>query len=411
MNICDRSCLQLFGRRLLRVTAALCFLASPLLVTKLLAAGIGVDEPDSSQAVVVNNYYGRYSVQNKVPGVPSPDLEGPIVEQLMTPVIAPANTRLAVFLPHLKDPYWVTVQHGVWAEALKLGFDTEFYQGGGYLKLGTQVRQLESIMKRGDIDGVLIGAVQYGTPYLKEIYEALEEKGVPIVALCIDTLHPAIDAKAMVPWFEMGLAAGKYVAQHSEGRAVKVAVLPGPKGLGWVEATYNGFVAAVEKYNARSRVEIIGPSYGDTGDEVQRFRIGLIVKEHANIDYLVGNALAAMAAIRPGPDGIPPALQGWRKKHPDLKIISTYVTPDVYAAIKSGEVLAAPTDLMKYQGTIAVDMMARILNGETPGDKSSAFPFRSGPAVRLITSKNVDQWRYDRLFAPEDYQPEIQSAK
>lgn len=363
----------------------------------------------SGNFVTVNNYYGQYSKIDKIPGVPSPGLEGPIAEQLIAPNVSPKNARLAVFLPHLKDPYWVTVQHGVWAEALKLGITTEFYEAGGYLKLGTQVRQLEYVIDKGDIDGVLIGPVQYGTPYLNEIYDALEERGIPIVALCIDTRHSAIDAKAMVPWFEMGFAAGKYVAEHSAGRRVKVAVLPGPKGLGWVEASYNGILAALEEFGAKERVEIIGPSYGDTGDRVQRFRIGLIVKEHANIDYLIGNALAAMAAIRPGPDGAPPALQGWKEKHPNLKIVSTYVTPEVYDAIGTGEVLAASTDLMKYQGIIAVDMMARILNGEQPGDKNSAFPFRSGPVVRLITTQNVAHWDYDRLFAPKGYLPYIQT--
>jgi len=52
---------------------------------------------------------------------------------------------------------------------------------------------------------------------------------------------------------------------------------------------------------------------------------------------------------------------------------------------------------------MAVDMTVRILNGETPGDKASGFPFRSGPVIQVITQETIDQYSYERLFGPRDF--------
>ena len=363
---------------------------------------------DAEGPVLVNSYYGRYSTRDKKPGHPAPSLEGPIVEPWLGAQRPPPGTRLAVLLPHVKDPFWVSVNLGIISEARRLGIGIDLYQAGGYHRLGTQVRQLEQAVRKGNIDGVIIGQVEYRTKHLGEIYEDLERWGVPIVPVCIDTYHPAIDAKAVVPWYEMGFAAGGFLAEHSADRKIKVAMMPGPEGLGWVDETFRGFIEALEKHGAMDRIEIIGPIFGDTGDGLQRFRLGLLFRKHTNIDYLVGNALAAVATLSTNADGRPPELEGWKGRHPNLKVISTYLIPDVHELIRKGKILAAPNDNPKQQGVMAVDMIASILNGKRPGNRTDGTAFRSGPVVQLITSANIEQWSYETLFGPRKFVPVYQ---
>jgi protein TorT len=54
---------------------------------------------------------------------------------------------------------------------------------------------------------------------------------------------------------------------------------------------------------------------------------------------------------------------------------------------------------------MAVDMMVRLLNGETPGDKEAGFPFRSGPVIQIISKETMEQWSYERLFGPRGFKP------
>ena len=148
---------------------------------------------------------------------------------------------------------------------------------------------------------------------------------------------------------------------------------------------------------------MITPVWGDTGDKAQRHLVNFILKNETGIDYLIGNALAASAAVTEGPDGQPPAIEKYKDRHPRIRVIATYIIPQVYQLIKQGKILAAPTDLMKHQGIMAMDMMVRILNGETPGEKD--FPFRSGPLVQIISHKNIDSWSYKTLFGKQNFKP------
>ena len=110
-----------------------------------------------------------------------------------------------------------------------------------------------------------------------------------------DIDNSGITAKSGVSWEEMGRAVGNYFARlHPLGsKPVKVAWFPGPKGAGWVKFVEAGFLSAMQGSSAR----IVAVKWGDTGFEIQLLLIEELLEEHPDIDYIVGSAPTADAAV------------------------------------------------------------------------------------------------------------------
>lgn len=343
--------------------------------------------------VKVNSYYGKYDVKMKKPGRPSGSLEGPKVEAWYPPKRANKPYTIGVSFPHLKDPYWLAVNYGIISEAKRLGVGINLVAAGGYTELAKQVNQVENLSQQG-VDGIIIGAISYTA--LDPMVKQITGKGIPVVEVINDIQAPTITGKAMVSFYDMGFHAGEFVMEDAKGKKeVKVVFLPGPAGSGWAPDTLDGFKEAIKKFPGK--IDILAVKWGDTGKAVQLKLIENALQTFPKIDYLIGNAVAADAAVGPV------AEQG-RK---DVKIVSTYIIPPLYDKIKKGQVAAAPSDLTVTQGQMAVDMMVRILNGEKPGKD---FPFRAGPIIPTITKKTIDQYPYDLMFGPRSFRPQFKVA-
>lgn len=110
--------------------------------------------------------------------------------------------------------------------------------------------------------------------------------------------------------------------------------------------------------------------------------------------YLVGCAPAAIELEK--------FITKNKEKFPKTKIVSTYITSEVYSLIQKGTVLSAPSDQTIQQCRIALDMIVKILNGEKAGID---FPFQSGPEIPVISQNNISQFKYEDLFGSKDYIP------
>ncbi|MCB2227078.1 MAG: TMAO reductase system periplasmic protein TorT [Desulfarculaceae bacterium] len=340
--------------------------------------------------VKVNAYYGKYDVKMKKAGRPSGSLTGPKVEAWYPPKRANKPYTIGVSFPHLKDPYWLAVDYGIISEAKRLGVGIKLVAAGGYTELAKQVSQMENLSQQG-VDGIILGSISYTglDPVVKEIVK----KGIPVVEVINDIQAPAITAKAMVSFYDMGVHAGEFVVGDAKGKKeVNVVFLPGPAGSGWAPDTLDGFKEAIKKFPGK--VNILAVKWGDTGKAVQLKLIENALQTFPKIDYLVGNAVAADAAVGPVAE----------MKRKDVKIVSTYIIPPLYDKIGKGLVAAAPSDLTVTQGQMAVDVMVRILNGEKPGKD---FPFRAGPIIPTITKANMADYPYDTLFGPRSFRPEF----
>ncbi len=292
--------------------------------------------------------------------------------------------RLCVSYPHLKDSYWFSVNYGMVEEAKRLGVVLQLVEAGGYPNLNRQIEQIQDCVAAG-ADALIVGTVSFAG-----LTEAIEEiaKTVPVVAAVNDIQDEGISAKAGVSWLDMGHAIGDYLARlyplDSEPVA-RVAWFPGPQDAGWVAFIDKGFREAA----AQGKINIVTTKWGDTGKEIQRTLVQEALETHPEIDYIVGNALAAEATI---------SVLRARGFSQRIRVLSTYFTHGVFRGIKRGQIMAAPTDSPVLQGRLAIDQAVRILDNKP-------YLKHAGPAIVLIDQTNVEHFKLDASLAPPSFTP------
>ena len=293
--------------------------------------------------------------------------------------------RIHVFIPHLKDAYWLGVNYGLIDEARRLGIGLAIYEAGGYDQLAVQRRQIEDSLKENP-NGVIIGAISLDG--LNDLVKKAAARGIPVLDLINGLASPDIAARAAVSFWDMGHQAGIYLhrLQTSIGKPMKVAWFPGPKGAGWVAAGDAGFRKAI----AGGAIDVVESLYGDTGSAAQTRLIETVLKRHAaELDGIVGTAVTAEAAVK--------ILR--RSGLADrIKILSYYYSPGVDRGIRRGGITAAPSDLTVLQARIAVDVMVRIL------EKKTYFK-HVAPKVTVIDRKNIRTWDSSTTLAPRGFRP------
>ena len=99
-----------------------------------------------------------------------------------------------------------------------------------------------------------------------------------------------------------------------------------------------------------------------------------VLEERPDIDYIVGSAVTADAAV---------SILRARGLTGQIKVVADYFTHPVYRGIKRGRILAAPTDFPVLQGRLAIDQAIRILEGKLTVQ-------HAGPAIEMVTPENVD---------------------
>ncbi len=291
---------------------------------------------------------------------------------------------ICVSFPHMKDAYWLAVDYGVVAESKRLGVKMQLVEAGGYTNLNTQISQIEDCVTRGS-DAIVIGAISFDG--LNNLVKEVRGKGIPVIDVINGMSSPELSAKSLVSFGEMGYKAGEYIAKlHPKGSGkVKIGWFPGPPGAGWVEAGNKGFQEAI----ANSDIDIVETKYGDTGKEVQLKLVEDTLEANPDIQYIVGTAVTAEAAV---------GLLRARGLSDKIQIMSYYFTPGVFQGIKRGQILAAPTDSPVIQGRVAIDQAVKILEGK-PYEK------HVGPALYVIDSNNVDTFDRSSSLAPDDFKP------
>lgn len=344
------------------------------------------------QRLMVNSYYGVYDIANEENRFPLMRLGNPIKENWVS-VKPKKKYQISVLLPHFEDKYWITANYGIINYAKELGVKVKLYTVGGYIEFGNQKEQLQALAKDNKVDGIIFAALD-STKFDSDIANIVNSEK-PVVELVNDINAPKISAKSIVSYYEMGYKAGESVVEDSAGKDIKIAFFPGPEGSGWAPNTFNGFKDAISKLkNENQKINISNPFYGDTRPEVQRLRVVSVLEKNNDYDYLVGCAPAVIEAEK--------FIATDKEKFKNIKIVSTYITNEVYDLIQKGTVLASSSDQTIEECRIALDMMVRILNGEKPGID---FPFQSGPEIPIISKNNILQFKYEDLFGPKDYVP------
>ena len=292
--------------------------------------------------------------------------------------------EICVSFPHMKDAYWLGVDYGVASEAERLGVKMQLVEAGGYTELNTQISQIEDCVAAG-ADAVVIGAISFDG--LNNVVAEIRGKGVPVIDVINGMSSPELSAKSLVSFGEMGAKAGEFVSKlhPSGGKSAKVAWFPGPPGAGWVEAGNTGFTGAI----AGSAVNLVETKYGDTGKEVQSKLVEDTLEAHPDIDYIIGTAVTAEAAV---------SILRSRDLSDKIKILSYYFTPGVNQGIQRGQILAAPTDSPVIQGRVAIDQAVRVLEGKS-------YQKHVGPALFVVSQENIGSFDSSSTLAPAGFKP------
>ncbi len=336
----------------------------------------------SSDAQTQSNKWYPFSVEEHNPPF---DMASPVKEVMYSPLEkADKKWNICVSFPHMKDAYWLAVDYGVSEEAKDLGVAMHLVEAGGYTNLSKQISQIEDCASNG-AQAVVIGAISYDG--LNETVKRLHDKGIPVVDLVNGMSSKDISAKSLVSFETMGYKAGEYIAKLNPkgGAEVEAAWFPGPPGAGWVEAGNKGFNDAVKN----SAIKVVATKYGDTGKEVQLKLVEDTLQANPNIKYIVGTSPTTEAAVQ---------LLRERNLSDKIKVLAYYFTPGVYENIKSGRVMAAPTDSAVVQGRISIDQAVRILEGKP-------YLKHVGPKIYVIDKSNINSFDYASSLAPADWKP------
>ena len=292
--------------------------------------------------------------------------------------------QLCASIPHLKDDYWLAVNSALIQEARRLGVRLNLFEAGGYEHLDAQRRQIAECMKKGS-DGLIVGAIS--ADGLNDLIDSYAGRGIPIVDLINGVSSKAIAARAAADFYDMGFAAGQTLKRlaGADGRSVRIAWFPGPKGAGWVAAGDEGFRAAVKG----TKITIVEASFGDTGLAEQTKLLTAAVDQHKDLDYIVGTAVTAEAAV--------PLLRE-RKRSAKTKVLSYYFGAGVYRGIQRGTIVAAPTDQPAIQAGLSVDLMVRIL------EKKDYFRHVSAPVI-VVDRGNLPTFDLRSSLEPPGFRP------
>lgn len=291
--------------------------------------------------------------------------------------------EFCISYPHLKDAYWLSVNYGMVEEARRLGVGFRLVEAGGYPNLERQIGQIKDCVAEG-ADALILGAVSYDglTPTITGIAER-----IPVIATVNDVAPEGIAAKALVSWYNMGAAAGKELAtRHPAGSApVRIGWFPGPRGAGWVDFVDRGFRDAIKNSSAR----IVAVKYGDTGREIQVTLVEEMLEQQSGIDYLVGSAAMAEAAI---------SILRAHGLQDRIRILSDYMSHPVSRGIRRGRILAAPSDFPVMQGRLAIELAVRAVEGKL-------LYRRAGPAIEIFTADTIRTIGMEGSLAPPSFIP------
>ena len=290
--------------------------------------------------------------------------------------------KICVSIPHLKDAYWTTVNFALVDEAKRLGVRLSVREAGGYDKLAIQRQQIETCMASG-ADGLIIGSISGDG--LNDLVEKFVDQGKPVIDLINGINSDKISARAAITFWDSGYLVADYVRKLSRDKPTRVIWLPGPDGAAWSKAGDQGFREAL----ANSSIEVLETAWGDTGRAAQSGLIEAALDRHSDIDYVIGTAVSAEAAVD---------ILHKRGQSKDTRVLAYYYGPGVHRGIKRGKIVAAPTDKQGIQTRIAMDLVVRAIEGKP-------YLKHVGAKVEIVDRKNMRAFDETTSIPPRGFRP------
>lgn len=305
--------------------------------------------------------------------------------QYEPPAQAKQPWRIGIAIPHLKDPYWLAASYGAMAEAERLGVQARLVAAQGYTDVTGQLNQLDNLVVEG-VDAIVLAAV--GPHAQSQKVSKIVEDGTPVIGMINPIETDAVKVRRGISYKILAQKAGEYFKEFARSRPTKIALLPGPAGSGWAEDLEQGFVGAIRD---QANIEVVDTKYGDTGKDAQMTLLQNILQAHPDVDYIVGNPVAAEAAPR-----LLATLGNTR-----TQVVSLIATPPVMNLVEREQVLMFPSDQAALLARLAVDAAVDVLEGRD-------VPANMGSSITIVTKGNAATFDRTGTFAPNDYRPVFQ---
>lgn len=286
--------------------------------------------------------------------------------------------RICALLPHGKDRYWWGVAWGLDQEAQRLGVRLGIYEAGGYEHGDVQLEQFDRCVAEG-ADAFVVASIN--TYDLCSAAKVQLQAGRPVIDLINRLDCTGLSAHSRVDFADMTRATLDYLVRVSGGRPIRVGWLPGPADAGWVQDAERGLREAL----AGKAITLAHGGYGPVDRSRQAKLVRELLKQHPQLDYLIGNAEAAAFAA-----------QLVRNTGSGAQVLSFYATERVLEQIREGQVLAAPTDSPVIQARVALDLAVRGLHGEK-------LPQLVSPQIEMLDAASLRHFDLGRLMPPEGH--------
>lgn len=282
--------------------------------------------------------------------------------------LAPAQVKeknfMCLLLPQTQDSVFTSYIYGAIDEAKRLGQALTVFDAGGYGNNSNQHAQFENCLTLG-ADAILLEAVS-PDGWNEDLANA-EARGVKVINVT-ESIDAAPAGRSLVDYRLNGSLAAEFILkQHPKAR---VLVLPGAAGIPFVEDTIEGF-----KDTAKSgELKITNVVYGDMDATAQLKLVEDALVADPDIDYIFGNAVAIKQAAN---------VLAQRNMTGKIKLVSSYIDPDVVALINKGSVEAATAESSVMLKRIAVNLAISAIEGKGPTRDVV-------PAVQFVSKDNVN---------------------
>ena len=312
--------------------------------------------------------------------------------------------HLGALFPHIKDPWWIASNYGLMEECKRMGVRVTCFEAGGYVNLERQIAQMQDLIAM-KVDIIIPAPVSF-EGFNAAISDAINA-GIPVLEACNDLSSEEVLSRVQASYWTMGYDAAQKIGEtcQEEGKTeVETVLLPGPPGAGWTIDTKDGYERGIVDVKTTYGVTInnLATKWGDTDKAVQLPLVEDLVMVYGDkLDYIVGNALAAVAAIH---------IVEERELKEQIRIISTYTTPEAADYVLKGDIFSMTCDRPTDQWVLSVDMAVDYLEGrrtEFVGPTKADFPDVIGPVMSRLSRDLLlsGQFPIASGLPPKDFTP------
>lgn len=288
--------------------------------------------------------------------------------------------RIGVIVPNSKEnTYWLSANYGLAKEAKRLGVRLKI--------VGTAKNNIQEYNKSLDhlanekVDAIIFAPMDKNL-HTKKLEQIAKAKKIPLISMINPINSHVVKARAEVSCHEKALHIGQYLAEQAKERKLNVLLLPGSAKCDCAKDIYAGLSKASQKFK---KFKIRHVKWGKQTKVHQAKMIRSALEKNKNVDYIIGNSVAAKAAV----DII-------NESKLSTKIMATRADANILNHIKNGKIVIASTDYVSTVARRALDVTVNLLEG-----RQYPTVLRAKPSI--LNAKNAKNTNYTDKFAPLNY--------